>query len=246
MTLRSPSKQRVCRLHAALAQLVTGPGGGGVGGPREQDGDQQRRGDARGSAQAQLRVSQARSSRPTEGIGSPPSYQPGALQISKCRWQPEAFPELPTRPIDPPVDHPRTFAHRRAREQVGVHGVDRGRSAVDDDVVARPRLEADLLDPAAAGGEHRRAAAREQVLTLVPAPGAEPVAVGVAGAEREAVVGRAEAGLGGGDDATSSAGLRRLSSGAARGADPAPGRRGDPGAGETGGDRDREREPGSA
>ena len=42
----------------------------------------------------------------SDGSGSnglPPSYQPGALHISKWRWQPSAFPVSPTAPIVWPV-----------------------------------------------------------------------------------------------------------------------------------------------
>ena len=58
-----------------------------------------------------------------------------------------------------PVAHPVAPAQRRAADHVGVHRVDLGPCAVDDDVVTRPRVQADALDPAAARGEDRRAAA---------------------------------------------------------------------------------------
>ena len=56
----------------------------------------------REEAYGQPRSSQLRSVG-SGSIGEPPEYQPGAVQISKCRWQPLARPVWPTKPIGWPV-----------------------------------------------------------------------------------------------------------------------------------------------
>ena len=125
------------------------------------------------------------------GIGSPPSYQPGRAPDLEVQVAARGVPGAPDRPIAPPVTTRVPSRSGEPPEQVRVHGVDRGRPGRRSRRSCPPRLvEADL---AGSGRRARRASASrsgEQVLALVPAPGAEAVAVGVAGGEREAVVGR--------------------------------------------------------
>ncbi len=62
-------------------------------------------GDPPGFRAAMLRLGKQVDAR-TTGISVydlPPSYQPGAPHISKCRWQPTASPVSPTLPMRSPV-----------------------------------------------------------------------------------------------------------------------------------------------
>ncbi len=83
----------------------------------------------------------------------PPSYQPGADQISKCRWQPEALPVSPTVPIGWPVltRLPTGSSERLGEVHIGV--VLAGARDVDHQIVAGRSLVAGVLDLAAAGGD---------------------------------------------------------------------------------------------
>ena len=123
---------------------------------------------------------------------------PAPLHSSKCRWQPRASPVSPTLPIGWPVSTRAPLASGDGSLQVHVDVVDVGAVAVDDDVVAGRALGAVELHDAAARGDERRAAAREDVVALVAvtvAPRAEgglPGAVGVASAHGEDVVDEVE------------------------------------------------------
>ena len=78
-----------------------------------------------------------------------------------------ASPVSPTLPIGWPVSTRAPFASGDGLAQVHVDVVDVGALAVDDDVVAGRALGAVELHDAAARGDQRRAAAREDVVALV-------------------------------------------------------------------------------
>ncbi len=86
-------------------------------------------------------------------------------------------------------------AQARRAQQVGVPVVaPRALAADDHEVAVQDRVVAGARDDPAAGGDEGRPALGEDVLALVAAAGAEPVAVAVTAEDREAVLVEAEPG----------------------------------------------------
>ena len=148
---------------------------------------------ARGSRRRQLHASQLRSSRADGGhrfaaLHTSPGARPDLeVQMAAGGVARAADRADLLRPSPPAY----AASQRRAAEHVRVHRCRRRCPARRRRRSCRPGGSiADPLDPPAASGEDRRAARGEQVLALVAAPGAEPVAVGVRDVEREAVVAR--------------------------------------------------------